>query len=217
MEKPYISSTDVSEIIPQEMCIGKEALIALCKDKNRARRVYNQLETAINNLEAAGGRMEGPAGLAKREIAKVAKEGLDDIIDDCEFEVMSVRSWATESYGKMWDYVPIMTGHMRDAIRIMGTGPDNIDVGIDPDLIEKVERRPNIVPYYTGSAPFSRRLKVGGLDYSGIVNTTARPRHWWKGGTIPYIGFKTYWEINIKQTIAQKYKISYEVNLEEEI
>lgn len=203
----YYSSTELDDIVPS--VTGVDAVAEFCpKDKAKRKAQINKILQQCKMLESLSGETIAEDILA--QAAEKARDALEEMMDDCEAQIHNTRMWALMSYQKMREHVPVMTGHLRESIRFMGTGVTDIDVAIDPDVISEEDKLPNLVPYYNGAAPFTRHLMVGGVDYSDFANSNARPKEWWKGGTTPLKGFKDpYWEINIKQMLAEKYGVSY--------
>lgn len=203
----YISTLDLDDILPPvkgAAAVGafSDHPLATYRKYNKALNTFMQLATStgVNPILRSGG----------RQIVKA----LEDYANSYTVRANNMRKWAKESYDEMYEHSPVMTGTLRDSIRFIGTGYMDIDVNVDPDVIKVETHRYNIVPYYDGRAPGTVRLKKGKFDYSDKVNFTARPKNWWKGGVEPLKGYKDpFWEINIKQRIAEKYHLVNTVNI----
>lgn len=211
MAKARYSTTNVYDIIP-ECKDGADAFAALEEDEADAKKTYNGAVKLFETLTEKADAIGFPGAF----IFEAISEGIEDIGEDCKEAVDNTRKWAQESYDKMYNHVPIMTGHLRDSIRFMGHNAGDINVWVDRKVVAKRERRPNIVPYYTGSAPGSRKLMVGHELEPEFANADARPKEWWKGGTTPLKHYlDRYWRYNIKLMLAEKYDIDYDPKLDD--
>lgn len=220
MARTYYSTTEIDDLIPEVK--GDEALVLMCEDKQSGRANLKFLKDAIESLG-----VEAKKSVKSRSITAAIDQHLyrtckgiyDKMIKDAEKMVNSTRRWAIESYDLMYDNTPYMTGHMRDSIRFVGSGPLDINIVLDEDEMTTPETLPNLHKYYDGRKAYTVYRRVGDYDYSNYADEMAKNKNWWVEGK-PHpslVHFKMKWEIDIKQRLAQKYGIPYKVATNEEL
>lgn len=221
-----ISTTDVDDIISPYL-FGKMAFAELTPNPSKSLREieagYNVIDKNIDMFLDMGA--AGTLALAAwEEVEDLYK----DLLEEAEYRVKALRKWAQRSLAAMKEDSPVMTGNLRDSIRIIGSGPLDINVKIDEEIISERKTMKNIVPY---TKHYQRWLKHGApadelkapgeievtreSDYSDVVDSQARPKKWWELGTESLVGFKSViWE-NTKSEIADELGVDYTPEFED--
>lgn len=211
-------SDDIDDIIP--MRTGMDALHDLLSEDGQ--RTLEQFVDTQEQIETMCSRLSNsPFGAVLSTIPDQINALLQPVIDEAESRVVNLRKWGQECYALMKAHVPFMTGHLRDSIRFAGSGLQDFDVTIDPELLDEVEYRMPQHIWYNGKKRKSP-VRVGGYSHRGwsvlgyleYVDEHAWPKNWWTAGSHAdlrdtIVGPTSYWELNIKMTVAAKYDVDY--------
>lgn len=221
---------NLSEILPERVSPIK-AFALLTSDPEKEEKNVREIMDLLDELIDKYSKIETVYGQAKMDKFMTVKELYEERFEESLDKYNKIRQWAIESYDLMVEYTPVVTGNLQDSIAFFGTGPADIDIRIDVEELTRYKgKMENIEPYVwsykdwrngaekirgRGKVKLERGVTYNGepFDYSIGANDNARPQKWWNGSTKSLKGFKTkIWEKDIKQALAEKYGLDYEID-----
>lgn len=213
------STTNVNDIIKPNLK-GADASAALSNNPTKVKRVIESAYKTAEQQMASLVKNLTPGWSALYDGWKEVKWMLDNACEEDEETVDKTRTWADKCLKMMKEDSPVMTGKLRESIRIIGSSALDIDVRIDEELISKPVKMKNIVPYVDSydkwlageekARPIGSKTFIRDYDYSDYADNTARPKNWWKGGTDSLYHFKSeIWRHDIKELVAEQLGLPY--------
>lgn len=218
LQEDYEIFTDTAEAIVPKVK-GDESLAECATELGRdeAKGMIKEIRDKAKEVGSLGTKMKGKryASFAKGLIdyQKNIDNALDKLGKKTEKRLDAVRDWADMCYDEMktdkWS--PVMTGNLRDNIKIMGNSWVDIDVDVWAEGIAKAGQNrktmPNLRPYYDGRAPGTVKIALRPYDYSVYANESARP---YDGNELVFFRYPK-WETEIKLPKARQLGFDYEV------